>query len=171
MQRCTKVATALLDGGAIIDFVTPPRRLINLLGFTPLMYAAIKSRAGVVKMLLERGADGTKIPASQTISGVVVAPPGTALDIVRSLAHCGIDFAETFAVLRMLCCSGCGVTSTSLSAAAAAAGAERYLKSCAGCPPNGSRAHYCGKECQRADWVLRHRGECAEARRAAGNQV
>ena len=43
---------------------------------------------------------------------------------------------------------------------------EKRLKHCARCPADNTRAHYCGEECQRADWVARHRGECAEARRA-----
>jgi len=49
-------------------------------------------------------------------------------------------------------------------------GGGQRLKQCGGnCP-----AWYCGKVCQRADWVARHRGEHAEARRArqaAGTEV
>jgi len=43
---------------------------------------------------------------------------------------------------------------------------SRYLKHCGNCPARGARAWYCGAECQRADWVPRHKGECAEGRRA-----
>ena len=45
-------------------------------------------------------------------------------------------------------------------------GEQKHLNRCSECPARGPRARYCSKECQRADWVLRHRGECAEARRA-----
>jgi hypothetical protein len=124
------------------------------------MYAALMNQAGVVKMLLTRGADGTKIV---TVKIRVVAPC-TALNIARHRADGDPEFAETFAVLRRRCCSTCGMTSPGLSAATA--GEQKHLKRCGDCPARGSRARYCSKECQRVDWVLRHRGECAEARRA-----
>ena len=75
-------------------------------------------------------------------------------------------------MLRLMCCSACWVTSAGL--AAATPGVERRLKRCGRCPTRGPCAHYCSKECQRADWVSRHRGECGEARRArqaAGTEV
>ena len=49
-----------------------------------------------------------------------------------------------------------------------------HLKRCGSCPAHGPCAQYCGTGCQRADWVARHRGECAEARglrQAAGTEV
>jgi hypothetical protein len=88
----------------------------------------------------------------------------TALDAMRVAAIANPDYAETLAVLRLQCCSACGMTSAGLPAAAA--GVERRLKHCARCPADDTRAHYCGENYQRADWVSRHRGECAEARRA-----
>ena len=95
------------------------------------------------------------------------------LHTVRLFADTRPEFAETFAVLRKRCCSTCGMTSPGLSAATA--GEEQlHLKRCADCPARGSRARYCSKACQRADWVPRHRAECAEARRArqpAGTEV
>lgn len=39
-------------------------------------------------------------------------------------------------------------------------GADHYVNRCAGC----HRLLYCDEKCQRADWRLRHRGECQEAR-------
>ena len=94
----------------------------------------------------------------------------TALDIARlhTKHDClGRDFAETLAVLRRMCCSSCGVTSAGLSAAAPGAAGGQHLRRCSSCPARGpSAAHYCGTQCQRADWVARHRGECAEAQRA-----
>ena len=56
--RQVAVAVALLDAGAHLDFASQPRHEWG--GFTPLMHAAIGSRAGVVRWLLKRGADGTK---------------------------------------------------------------------------------------------------------------
>ena len=73
-----QVAVALLDAGADIDFATPPG--YNLPGFTPLMHAAVGNHAGVAKVLLERGADGTKT-TTQAVHGVVAG--STALDMVR----------------------------------------------------------------------------------------
>ena len=48
------------------------------------------------------------------------------------------------------------------------AGGQRRLKRCGTCPAGGPLGanFYCGPKCQRADWVARHRAECAEARRA-----
>jgi len=166
LRRCTKVAVALLDGGANIDFVTPPRVGSECAGLMPLMYAAKGNHAGVTRLLLERGADGTKT----TTRAAYGHPAGfTALDIVRRYAEWNNEafaatFAEVFAVLRLKCCSTCGMTAAGLPATAA--GVEPRLKHCACCPANNIRAHYCGPECQRADWVSRHRAECAEARRA-----
>ena len=162
-----KVAVALLDGGADIDFTTPPRH--ECPGFTPLMFAAEGNHAGVAKLLLERGADGTKTTIQAT---AWIAAGSTAIDIARTRAEGNPDYAETLAVLRLMCCSTCGVTSAGLPAAAA--GVERRLKHCARCPADDTRAHYCAEDCQRKDWVARHRGECAEARRArqaAGTEV
>ena len=78
----------------------------------------------------------------------------------------------TLAVLRLMCCSTCGMTVAGLPVTAA--GVRKRLKHCARCPATTTRAHYCGTDCQRADWVARHRGECAMARRArqaAGTEV
>ena len=157
----TKVAVALMDAGAKINFATPPPSLLP--GFTPLMYAAIGNRAGLAKMLHKRGADGTKTithafqwhePALEHGEG------STALDIARRCAARDPDCAETFAALRKRCCSTCGMTSPGLGAA------RTRLKQCSGCPAGGPSAHYCNEQCQRADWVPWHRSECAEARRA-----
>jgi len=165
-----KVAAALLDAGANIDLATLPRpRRSVMVGFTPLMYAVEANNAGVVKMLLKRGADGAKTTSR---AAHVYDAGSTALDMARSRANDNPDCAETFALLRKRCCSTCGLTSPGLSAMSA--GSEQHLKRCGGCPARGPRARYCGKACQRADWVLRHRGECAEARRArqaAGTEV
>jgi len=159
------VAAALLDGGADINLARPPRHSV-LPGFTPLMCAAVANHAGVVKLLLERGADGT-MKNARAARGIDAGL--TALDIARHRANDKAGFAETFAVLRLWCCSTCGVTSSGLSAMAATGG-EQHLRRCGNCPARGSSAQYtgaqyCGTECQRADWG-RHRGECAEARRA-----
>jgi hypothetical protein len=154
-----QVALALLAAGAKIDFVTPPRH--PYAGFTPLMYAAVSSHAGVAKMLLKSGADGVK-KATFVTGGVGTLC--TALDIARVRADRGPECAETFAVLRRRCCSTCGMTSPSL--AAKTEGEQKHLKRCGNCPARASRSRYCSKACQRADWVSRHRGECAEARLA-----
>ena len=162
-----QVVGALLAGRANIDFVTPP--LHKYAGFTPLMYAAIASHAGVAELLVSSGADGTKT-ATVITGGVGVV--STALDIARLRADRGPDFAETFAVLRRQCCSSCGMTSP--GRAAKTAGEQKYLKRCSECPARGCPAMYCDEVCQRADWVSRHRGECAEARRvrqATGAEV
>jgi len=163
-----QVALALLDGGAEIDFTTSPHH-DRLPSFTPLMYAAIASQSGVAKLLLKRGADGTKYTTVVTRG---VGAVGTALDIARLRADRGPAFAETFAVLRRRCCSTCGMTSP--GRAAKTTGDQKHLKRCGECPARGCRARYCDEVCQRADWVSRHRGECAEARRvrqAAGADV
>jgi len=155
----TQVIGALLDGDADLDFATPAG---NYNGFTPLMYAASVSNAGVVKFLLKRGADGTK----HTAQAFQELPAGfTALDIARLCADSDPDYVDTrtFTVLRKTCCSTCGITSPGL--AAKTAGEKKHLKRCGNCPARGSRARYCRVECQRVDWVSRHRGECAEARR------
>ena len=154
-----EVALALRAGGANIDFATLPHHLYA--GFTPLMYAAMSSHASVAKLLLKRGADGAK---TTTETAKEIDAGSTALEIARLRADHGPDFAETFAVLRRRCCSTCGMTSPGL--ADMTAGKEQHLKRCGDCPARGDRAKYCSKECQRADWVLRHRAECAEARRA-----
>ena len=156
-----QVAVAILDGGADIDFVTP-----GVHGFTPLMYAVHGNNASLVKLLLKRGADGTK--RTIHLAGGLDAG-STALDIARLGADSDPDYAETFTVLRKRCCSTCGMTSPGL--AAKTASKKKHLKRCGNCPARGSRARYCSEECQRADWVLRHRGECAEARQAAGTEV
>jgi len=95
LRRYTKVAVALLDGGANIDFTTPRRH--ECPGFTPLMFAAEMfaaeaNHAGVAKLLLERGADGTKT-TSQACAGI--AAGSTALDIARQRAGRNRDFAKT----------------------------------------------------------------------------
>ena len=71
-------------------------------------------------------------------------------------------------MLRLMCCGGCGVTSRGLTSPGLSTtmpAGGKYLKRCASCPAGGPSAYYCGVVCQRADWVARHRGECAEARR------
>ena len=136
------------------------------------MFAARGNHAGVVKLLLKRGADGTAM-ATVTWDGYYVDVRATTIDIARAGGRANDPgFAETLAVLRLRCCSKCGMTSPGLSVKTA--GAEQHLKRCGNCPARGPRARYCSKECQRADWVPRdrgrcaegHRGECAEARRA-----
>jgi len=150
-----KMAVALLDAGADIDFATPRRH--NYPGFTPLMFAAMGNRAALVKLLHKRGADGTN---TTTQAAHEIDAESTALDIARRCAARDPGFAETFAALRKRCCSTCGVTSPGLAAA------RTRLKQCSACPAGGPSAHYCDEQCQRADWVSRHRRECAEARRA-----
>jgi len=172
-----QVATALLDAAADMNFTPPPTRT-EFPSFTPLMLAAVANCAGIVKLLVERGADGTKRTTAaspftmnmlyaQSFSNMQFVPAidagSTALDIARTLADTSANFARTLAVLRQMCCSTCGVTSAGLPATEA--GVERRLKHCARCPADGTRAHYCGAECQRADWEARHRGECAAAAR------
>jgi len=157
-EGLAKVASALLHGGAHVDFVTPPRHMNA--GMTPLMYAVTGNHAGVVKLLLKRGADGAKT-TTLAVHGHDAA--STALDIARLHADSDHDYAETLEVLHRRCCSTCGMTSPGLCAMTA--GEEQHLKRCGDCPARGPRARYCSKECQRADWVPRHRGECAEARR------
>jgi hypothetical protein len=154
-----QVALALLAGRANIDFATPPRH--PTAGFTPLIYAAAASHASVAKLLLKRGADGTK---TATVDHCGVDTLCTALDIARLRTNRGPASAETFAVLRRRCCSTCGMTSP--GRATKTAGEQQHLKRCSECPARGCRARYCDEVCQRADWVSRHRGECAEARRA-----
>jgi len=167
------VAVALLDAGAKINFATPANSS-EYPGFTPLMYAVDANNAGVAKLLLERGADGTK----RTTQAANELPAGSsALDIARRYAdqlpdEADEDTVETFTVLRKRCCSTCGMTSPGL--AVKTAGEQKHLKRCGNCPARGSRARYCNEQCQRAEWVSRHRGECAEARRAreaAGTEV
>lgn len=157
-----QAAVALLNGGANIDFATLSRH--DAPGFTPLMYAAMKNHTAIVKMLLNRGADGTKT-SSHAWAGI--AAGSTALEIKRiqsdmytvdfaaSLRSIGqgdvnlvTDIAETMALLRMRCCSMCGMTSAGLSATTP--GVAQRLKRCVNCPARGDGAHYCGKECQRA---------------------
>ena len=105
LRGYTKVAVALLDGGADIDFVPGP--MATLSGFTPLIYATFGNRAGVVRMLLKRSADGTK-GITQPI--VDLDPGSTALDLARNFVNSGrAEFAQTLAVLRLRCCSACGV--------------------------------------------------------------
>jgi hypothetical protein len=128
-----------------------------------------------IEVLIKRGADGTK---KGTLAAIGIDAPSTALDIVRtrwndivsSRRFDNADVRETLVVLRQMCCSSCGMTSAGLSATTTTTtttrGGERHLKRCGSCPARGSGAHYCSKACQRADWVARHRGECAEARRA-----
>ena len=175
---------ALLDGLADVDFAIPAQggywgvvdRLLAMVGmssnrvpgFTPIMYAARGNHAAVVKMLLERRADGTKT-TTRRASGIDAG--STALDVARLYADSDPDFGETFAVLHKRCCSTCGVTSLGL---AATEGGAQYLKRCGSCPARGPSSWYCGSECQRADWEARHNGECAAARRArqaAGTEV
>ena len=91
------------------------------------------------------------------------------LDIARLHNDKYSDCAETFALPRKRCCSTCGMTSPGL--AAMTTGDEQLLKRCGDCPARGLRARHCSKECQRLDWVSRHRGECAEAAGAAGSKV
>jgi hypothetical protein len=85
------------------------------------MHVAQRNQAGVVELLLKRGADGTKTNTARSMShglmrsltsSVETIPAvdagSTALDIAHSRADSDPDFAETFAVLRLMCCSGCG---------------------------------------------------------------
>jgi hypothetical protein len=163
----SQVVLALLDGRANIDFVTPPGHCLP--GSTPLMYAVAGNHAAVAKMLLKRGADGTKLTA---LAAHGYAAGSTALDIARRYNDNDTGAADTFALLRKRCCSTCGMTSPGLDKKTA--GEQKHLKRCSECPARGCRARYCDEVCQRADWVSRHRGECAEARRArqaAGAEV
>jgi hypothetical protein len=155
-----KVAVVLLGGEADIDFATPVGSCAPP-GCTPFLYAVRGSNTSVIKLLLKRGADGTKRTA-QAVGGL--AAGSTALAMARLFADSDPDSVETFTSLRERCCSTCGITSPGL--AAKTAGQKKHLKRCSTCPARGSRARYCSEECQRADWVSRHRGECAEARRA-----
>ena len=155
-----KVVVALLVGDADIDFATPASSS-QIPGCTPLMYALFGNNAGVVMLLLKRGAAGTKHTTQAALGHTAGS---TALDIARRCADSFPESVETFTVLRKRCCSTCGVSSPGL--AAKTAGEKKHLKRCGNCPARASRARYCGEECQRADWVSRHRRECAEARRA-----
>jgi hypothetical protein len=165
-----KVTAALLDAGAKIDFATLPRpRRSVMVGFTPLMYAAMGNNPSVAKLLLKRGADGTKTSSRATDGH---AAGSTALDLARPCDDNDTGSADTLAVLCKRCCNTCGMTSP--GRAAKTAGEQKHLKRCSECPARGCRARYCDEVCQRADWVSRHRGECAEARRArqaAGTEV
>jgi len=86
----------------------------------------IGQQPGITKVLLERGADGTK-KSTQATPGQVAG--GTALDIERGLANArcrerglanpDVSDAEMLAVLSLMCCSTCGVTSAGLSATTA----------------------------------------------------
>jgi hypothetical protein len=154
------VAVALLDGDADIDFATPAS-CGNIPGCTPLMFAVGGVNAGVVKLLLKRGADGTR-RTTQAAHGLDKG--STALHMARLCAGGNPDCVEIFTVLRKRCCSACGMTSLGL--ASKTAGEKKHLKRCGNCPARGSRARYSGEICQRADWVSRHRAECAESRRA-----
>jgi hypothetical protein len=145
------VAIALLDAGASVDFATPPHH--KYAGFMPLMHAVDDNHAGLAKLLLKRVADGFK---TTTDAVEEIDAGSTALDIARILDGYYSTCAETFAVLRGRCCSMCGMTSPGL--AAMTAGEEQHLKRCGNCPARGPRARYCSKECQRVDWVSRHRG-------------
>ena len=149
-----EVAIALLDGDADIDFVTPASSSHSYPGFTPLMYTMSGNNAGVAKLLLKCGAEGTK---HTTHAACGLAAGSTALDIARLFANRFPDSAETFVVLRKRCCNTCGITSPGL--AAKTAGVKKHLKRCGDCPASGSRARYCPEACQRADWASRHRGE------------
>jgi hypothetical protein len=91
------VAVALLVGGANIDFATPPRHKNP--GYTPLIYAAASNHAGIVKMLLKRGADGTK-QITKAAHGHDAG--STALDIVR------LQPTGTPTLRRRLRCCACG---------------------------------------------------------------
>ena len=165
-----KVAVALLHAGANINFATPPSSSSrpSLPGFTPLMYAVGGKNAGVAKLLLKRGADGTK-RTTQAADGL--AAGSTALDIARTRAGSNPDFAETLAVLRKRCCSACGMTSRNLREQHAecvgvnteARPPQLKLQQCSGCPHHeGVRARYCSPKCQKADWV----GGCRDRERA-----
>jgi hypothetical protein len=116
-----------------------------------------------VKLLLERGADGTKVTLDTFAEGrTLICGPSTAVDIARRFArHWGAEAKAVYAVLAPRCCSACGVTSSALSAATP--GVAPLLKRCSGCPSSGPSAHYCSVACQREDWPARHRGECGEA--------
>jgi len=167
-----KVVVAHLDAGANADFVVakPPRN--ESPGFTPLMCAVAANHAGVVKLLLKQGADGTKITIWSPTILRNDTPGSTAIDLARMYANNDPGYAETLAVIRRRCCSTCGMTSPGLSAITA--GEEQHLRRCGNCPARGPRARYCSKDCQRANWMSRHRGECAEARRArqaAGTEI
>jgi hypothetical protein len=97
---------ALLDAGANVDFASHTRiDQPEVPGCTPLMFAAIGNRACVVKLLITRGADGS-MTTTETAGRIDAG--STALDIARILAEESAEFAETFAVLRLMCCSTCG---------------------------------------------------------------
>ena len=143
-------------------------------GFTPLMFAAREQHAGIVQLLLKRGADGAAKCTPTMINGDFIKVRVTALDLARcDVKNNKPNSVDTLAVMCRRCCSACGMTSPGLSATTAGGGAQ-HLKRCGNCPARGPRARYCSKQCQRADWVPRHRAECAEARRArqaAGTEV
>jgi len=94
------------------------------------MHGVVCDNAGVVKLLLKRGADGT-MTTTQAARGMEAG--STALDIARLCADSNPRYAETLAVLRLRCCGKFGITSSGLSATAAAGGEQR-LKHCALCP-------------------------------------
>jgi hypothetical protein len=126
----------------------------------PLIFAAVANHTGVVKLLLKRGADGTKMTTRAT-PGMDVG--STALDTMRVAACINPGYTDTLEVLNRRCCSTCGMTSPGL--AVKTEGERKHFKRCGDCPAGGPRARYCSEACQGADWVPRHRGECAEARR------
>jgi ankyrin repeat protein len=65
-----------------------------MVGITPLMIATVKNDAGIVKLLLKQGADGTR---GTTHAALGLHAGSTALDIARSLTDDNADFAETLA--------------------------------------------------------------------------
>jgi ankyrin repeat protein len=144
----TKVVVALLDAGANIDFAaTPPSSSTrpSLPGLTPLMCALGKKNTGVAKLLLKRGAEGTK---RTTLAADGLAAGSTALDIARTCVGGNPDSAETLEVLRKRCCSACGVTSRNLrdqhaecvGVSTEARLPQLKLQLCSGCPRHGARS-------------------------------
>jgi hypothetical protein len=162
------VVVALLDADAHIDFATlaSSSRFRDL---TPLMFAVEGNNAGAAKVLLKRGAGGTK-HTTQAAHGL--AAGSTALDLARHCTGHNPDYAETLEVLRKRCCNTCGMTSRNQREQNAefvgvnqeARPPQQKLQLCAGCPRHkGVRARYCSPKCQKADWVVRHRAKCEGA--------
>ena len=98
------MVVALLDAGADINFATPTGNSDYLdFNFTPLMHAVDANNAGLAKLLLKRGADGTKHTThwQAALLGVDGFDVGsTALDIARLQADHNAESTETLEALR-----------------------------------------------------------------------